>query len=67
MPIFLILLIALMKQKMIYDLYLVYFATIFFLGNSISEQIFSGYAVAEGRPIRESRLPCCGIGFGWFL
>ncbi|XP_030552134.1 60S ribosomal protein L18a-like protein [Rhodamnia argentea] len=30
-------------------------------------QTVPGYAVAEGRPIRESRLPCCGIGFGWFL
>ncbi|GAV61724.1 hypothetical protein CFOL_v3_05250 [Cephalotus follicularis] len=27
----------------------------------------TGYAVAEGRPVRERRLPCCGIGFGWFL
>ncbi|KAM3361830.1 60S ribosomal protein L18a-like protein [Capsicum galapagoense] len=26
-----------------------------------------GYAVAEGRPVREHRLPCCGIGIGWFL
>ncbi|GAB4849270.1 hypothetical protein Ancab_004074 [Ancistrocladus abbreviatus] len=26
-----------------------------------------GYAVAEGRPVRERRLPCCGIGVGWFL
>ncbi|XP_059304167.1 large ribosomal subunit protein eL20z-like [Lycium ferocissimum] len=26
-----------------------------------------GYAVAEGRPIREHRLPCCGMGIGWFL
>ncbi|KAI4295421.1 hypothetical protein L6164_035468 [Bauhinia variegata] len=26
-----------------------------------------GYAVAEGRPIREHRLPCCGLGLGWFL
>ncbi|KAI6687105.1 hypothetical protein NL676_023933 [Syzygium grande] len=26
-----------------------------------------GYAVAEGRPVRESRMPCCGIGVGWFL
>ncbi|KAH7512773.1 hypothetical protein FEM48_Zijuj12G0125800 [Ziziphus jujuba var. spinosa] len=25
------------------------------------------YAVAEGRPVRERRLPCCGLGFGWFL
>ncbi|PKA62500.1 60S ribosomal protein L18a-1 [Apostasia shenzhenica] len=22
---------------------------------------------AEGRPLREPRLPCCGIGLGWFL
>ncbi|XP_057948844.1 large ribosomal subunit protein eL20z-like [Malania oleifera] len=27
----------------------------------------AGYPVAEGRPIGERRLPCCGIGFGWFL
>ncbi|MFS7994513.1 hypothetical protein Hanom_Chr12g01106961 [Helianthus anomalus] len=26
-----------------------------------------GYAVAEGRPVSEHRLPCCGIGIGWFL
>ncbi|WOG97867.1 hypothetical protein DCAR_0417208 [Daucus carota subsp. sativus] len=26
-----------------------------------------GYAVVEGRPIREPRLPCCGIGCAWFL
>ncbi|KAI3712119.1 hypothetical protein L1987_70668 [Smallanthus sonchifolius] len=26
-----------------------------------------GYAVAEGRPMSEDRLPCCGIGIGWFL
>ncbi|GER33616.1 60S ribosomal protein L18aA [Striga asiatica] len=25
------------------------------------------YGVAEGRPVREHRLPCCGIGLGWFL
>ncbi|KAL6554346.1 hypothetical protein OROMI_020019 [Orobanche minor] len=25
------------------------------------------YTVAEGRPVRERRLPCCGIGIGWFL
>ncbi|PON69772.1 60S Ribosomal protein [Parasponia andersonii] len=32
-------------------------------------QTVPGYAVAEGRPvtIRERRLPCCGIGIGWFL
>lgn len=26
-----------------------------------------GYVFAEGRPIREHRLPCCGMGIGWFL
>ncbi|CAI9783445.1 unnamed protein product [Fraxinus pennsylvanica] len=30
-------------------------------------QIVPGYAVAEGQPFREHRLPCCGIGIGWFL
>ncbi|XP_015899412.2 large ribosomal subunit protein eL20z [Ziziphus jujuba] len=30
-------------------------------------QTVPGYAVAEGRPVRERRLPCCGLGFGWFL
>lgn len=30
-------------------------------------QTVPGYAVAEGRPLREPRLPCCGIGIGWFL
>ena len=30
-------------------------------------QTVPGYAVAEGRPVREGRLPCCGIGVGWFL
>ncbi|THG14599.1 hypothetical protein TEA_014216 [Camellia sinensis var. sinensis] len=25
------------------------------------------YAVADGRPMGEHRLPCCGIGIGWFL
>ncbi|GMH31075.1 hypothetical protein Nepgr_032918 [Nepenthes gracilis] len=30
-------------------------------------QIVAGYAVAEGRPVRLPRLPCCGIGIGWFL
>ncbi|CAA6661338.1 unnamed protein product [Spirodela intermedia] len=24
-------------------------------------------AVAEGHPVREPRLPCCGVGLGWFL
>nr|XP_017249130.1 PREDICTED: 60S ribosomal protein L18a-like protein isoform X2 [Daucus carota subsp. sativus] len=27
----------------------------------------SSVPVAEGRPIRERRLPCCGIGCAWFL
>ncbi|BBH01588.1 Ribosomal protein L18ae family [Prunus dulcis] len=27
----------------------------------------ASYAVAEGRPVRERRLPCCGIGCGWCL
>ncbi|KAK6917200.1 hypothetical protein RJ641_017951 [Dillenia turbinata] len=26
-----------------------------------------GYAVAEGTPVRERRLRCCGLGIGWFL
>ncbi|GAB4840609.1 hypothetical protein Ancab_021380 [Ancistrocladus abbreviatus] len=26
-----------------------------------------GYVVAEGTPVRLPRLPCCGIGIGWFL
>ncbi|KAM7267333.1 hypothetical protein ACFE04_009499 [Oxalis oulophora] len=30
-------------------------------------QTVEGYAVADGRPVREPRLPCCGIGTGWFL
>uniref|UniRef100_A0A7N0RB83 60S ribosomal protein L18a-like protein n=1 Tax=Kalanchoe fedtschenkoi TaxID=63787 RepID=A0A7N0RB83_KALFE len=30
-------------------------------------QAVPGYAVAEGRPVNEHRLPCCGLGFGWFL
>uniref|UniRef100_A0A5B7B341 Putative 60S ribosomal protein L18a-like protein n=1 Tax=Davidia involucrata TaxID=16924 RepID=A0A5B7B341_DAVIN len=30
-------------------------------------QTVPGYAVAEGRPVREHRLPCCGLGLGWFL
>ncbi|XP_020221850.1 60S ribosomal protein L18a-like protein [Cajanus cajan] len=25
------------------------------------------YVAAEGRPVREYRLPCCGLGLGWFL
>ncbi|XAR68204.1 hypothetical protein NMG60_11003255 [Bertholletia excelsa] len=36
-----------------------------------SYQAVPGYAVVEGRPVvvgvRERRLPCCGIGYGWFL
>eukprot|EP00262_Sarcandra_glabra_P017604 TRINITY_DN606_c0_g1_i2.p1 TRINITY_DN606_c0_g1~~TRINITY_DN606_c0_g1_i2.p1 ORF type:complete len:150 (+),score=21.79 TRINITY_DN606_c0_g1_i2:248-697(+) len=31
-------------------------------------QAVPGYvAVAVGRPVRERRLPCCGIGLGWIL
>ncbi|XP_073302132.1 large ribosomal subunit protein eL20z-like [Primulina huaijiensis] len=30
-------------------------------------QTVPGYAVVTGRPFREERLPCCGIGVGWFL
>ncbi|CAL5393749.1 unnamed protein product [Camellia sinensis] len=30
-------------------------------------QAVPGYAVAEGRLVRERRLPCCGFGFAWFL
>ncbi|PON32645.1 Ribosomal protein [Parasponia andersonii] len=26
-----------------------------------------GYAVVEGHPVRLHRLPCCGLGLGWFL
>ncbi|KAK6932221.1 Ribosomal protein 50S-L18Ae/60S-L20/60S-L18A [Dillenia turbinata] len=26
-----------------------------------------GYPIAEGTPVRERRLPCCGLGIGWFL
>ncbi|XP_073279445.1 large ribosomal subunit protein eL20z-like [Primulina huaijiensis] len=29
-------------------------------------QTVPGYAVVEGRSIREHRLPCCGCGVGWF-
>ena len=30
-------------------------------------KVVQGYAVVEGTPVREPRLPCCGIGTGWFL
>ncbi|GFQ01055.1 60S ribosomal protein l18a-like protein, partial [Phtheirospermum japonicum] len=31
-------------------------------------QTVPGYAVYEGgRPFREERLTCCGVGIGWFL
>ncbi|GAB2257868.1 hypothetical protein Droror1_Dr00014028 [Drosera rotundifolia] len=33
----------------------------------VGYQAVPGYAVAEGTPVRERRLPCCGIGLGWFL
>ncbi|XP_068669650.1 large ribosomal subunit protein eL20z-like isoform X2 [Aristolochia californica] len=28
---------------------------------------YQAVPVVEGRPVRERRLPCCGIGLGWFL
>ncbi|XP_058095299.1 large ribosomal subunit protein eL20z [Magnolia sinica] len=28
---------------------------------------YQAVPVVEGRPVREARLPCCGIGLGWFL
>ncbi|KAJ8626813.1 hypothetical protein MRB53_020120 [Persea americana] len=28
---------------------------------------YQAVPVAEGTPVRERRLPCCGIGMGWFL
>ncbi|XP_052178643.1 60S ribosomal protein L18a-like protein isoform X2 [Diospyros lotus] len=30
-------------------------------------QAVPGYAVAEGTPVRERRLRCCGCGMGWVL
>ncbi|KAM1057817.1 hypothetical protein ACFX13_031771 [Malus domestica] len=30
-------------------------------------QTVPGYAVAEGQPVREHRLRCCGCGLGWCL
>ncbi|KAF5205342.1 60S ribosomal protein L18a-like protein [Thalictrum thalictroides] len=36
-------------------------------GYQAGYQSVPGYAVAEGRPVREHRLPCCGIGIGWLL
>ncbi|KZV28213.1 hypothetical protein F511_20879 [Dorcoceras hygrometricum] len=30
-------------------------------------QTVPGYAVSEGRPVNERRVPCCGWGYGWFL
>ncbi|XP_030480082.2 large ribosomal subunit protein eL20y isoform X2 [Cannabis sativa] len=30
-------------------------------------QTVPGIAIVEGHPIREHRLPCCGLGMGWFL
>ncbi|XP_065877524.1 large ribosomal subunit protein eL20z-like isoform X2 [Euphorbia lathyris] len=29
--------------------------------------IVTGYALIDGRPVREHRLPCCGMGMGWLL
>ncbi|KAJ4834938.1 hypothetical protein Tsubulata_020903 [Turnera subulata] len=31
------------------------------------QAVATGYAVVEARPAREGRLPCCGLGMGWFL
>ncbi|KAH7651890.1 hypothetical protein IHE45_20G086100 [Dioscorea alata] len=28
---------------------------------------YQAIPVAEGTPVRMARLPCCGIGIGWFL
>ncbi|XP_048333010.2 large ribosomal subunit protein eL20 isoform X2 [Ziziphus jujuba] len=33
----------------------------------VGYQTVTGYAVVEGRPVRERRLPCCGLGVGWLL
>ncbi|KAG2304669.1 hypothetical protein Bca52824_033320 [Brassica carinata] len=30
-------------------------------------QTVPGYAVDEGRLVRQERLPCCSLGIGWFL
>ncbi|EYU33349.1 hypothetical protein ABFS82_13G085100 [Erythranthe guttata] len=30
-------------------------------------QALPTYTIVEGRPYREERLPCCGVGLGWFL
>ncbi|KAL5774033.1 hypothetical protein ACOSP7_011590 [Xanthoceras sorbifolium] len=34
-----------------------------------AHQTVTGYVIVEGRPVgeREHRLPCCGLGMGWFL
>ncbi|XP_056855553.1 60S ribosomal protein L18a-like protein [Raphanus sativus] len=41
----------------------------FLLFNISGYSLFSVYGIAEGRPVhvRQRRLPCCGIGLGWFL
>ncbi|KAK9132556.1 hypothetical protein Scep_012084 [Stephania cephalantha] len=38
-----------------------------YYSSNAAYQAVPGYAVVEGRPVRERRLPCCGIGIGWFL
>ncbi|KAL8255164.1 hypothetical protein R6Q59_033385 [Mikania micrantha] len=37
-----------------------------FGGPSVNHYVH-GYQAVPGRPIRQRRLPCCGIGTGWFL
>ncbi|XP_021888449.1 60S ribosomal protein L18a-like protein [Carica papaya] len=37
------------------------------LYHSNGYQAAPAYVVYEGRPIREHRLPCCGMGMGWLL
>lgn len=43
------------------------FALRFTISYCFTFSVYGG--VAEGRPVtvRQRRLPCCGIGLGWFL
>jgi len=50
----------LLMQKHVYGICLYSVFTIYFY-------VVQVYAVAERRPLREHRLPCCGLGLGWFL
>jgi len=39
-----------------------------YYGQGYQYQAVQGYIpVVEGRPVRMRRLPCCGLGMGWFL